>query len=151
MLPLAYWHREFTCSSVGQQKPQVHVGHTESCSGNQFHPPAAPCFPGTQPTTKKAYLAFQWDHSHSRRQGLTSNWVGAFSPTYHCNHSSWPHNRRAQAAHTAGNTRAYRSGDQSGVCSWAPKEVSYIRPLLQDCEMQLTHLTHRNKHRESGT
>ena len=31
-----------------------------------------------------------------------------------------------------------------------PEDVSYIRPLNQDCEMQPTHLIHTNKNRKFG-
>ena len=98
--------------------------------------------PGLSPT-------LQQTQSHRRRHGLIGNQARGqphLSPT---TYSSQPcHNRRGHTAHIGGTLRTYWSSNQRGVCCWAPWDISYIRPLLQDQETEPTYLMHRNKHRK---
>ena len=66
--------------------------------------PPQPAAPGPGPATSR----------------LAATWVRA-SLAYQCTHGSGPcHNRRAYTAHREGTPGAYSSGEQMGVCCWAP-------------------------------
>lgn len=111
----------------------------------QFREPAPPTSRSPillrhQPITQKASLALQWDHSHLRKHSLAQLGQRSAQPTRATTGVAPPEQKGTSSPHR-GKTRACRSGDQRGVWSWAPQEVSYPRPLLQDQEVRLSYLT----------
>lgn len=82
---------------------------------------------------------------HSRQLGQ-----GPLPPTT-CPQQSCPHhNRRVHIAYTGDTPGTPGSDDQEDLHFWAPRDNTYIQPLLQDQEKELNCLILSNKHRESG-